>query len=111
MASGPQPAPDVLVADQQWAARTRLVVRPVRTGQERSVRNAHGRQIENRPEVKRESGTKRVIAPGGVDQENVWNLRQGPDCGLQQRSLAQGEETRLVRIPGFAADRGVAHDA
>jgi hypothetical protein len=77
--SGPEPAPDVLAADQQRAAGTHLVGRPFAARQQRSMSDAHGRQLEYGTEVKRESGAERMIASGGVDQEHVRRLHQGVD--------------------------------
>ena len=92
-----EPVPDLLSVEEQRAARTALVRRQLARGAERSVRDADRRQIQHGTEVQGEAGATRVVAPRAVDEQHVRRLCQRAYRGLEQRTLAQGEQTRVVR--------------
>src|SRR5438093_13390522 len=63
--------------------------------------------------MEREAGAARVIAACSVDEQHVWRLRERAHRRLEQRSLTQGEQARLVRCARapwhdgrLVADRG-----
>lgn len=43
-----------------------------------------------------EPRTPGMVAPGRIDQEDVWSQGQRPNRPLEQRPLPQREQTRLV---------------
>jgi hypothetical protein len=79
------------------------------------VRDAGGRNFERRADLEREAGSARMVAPVRR-QEHVRKLGQGADGGLQECTLAEGEQARLVpracrachRCP-VTADDAAAH--
>jgi len=83
--SAPDPGGDLLAADSKRRGRPRLVGGPVAGGQQRAVRHAHGRQVERRSEVQRESGPSRVVTPSRIQQQNVRPRRETSYQLLDQR--------------------------
>lgn len=92
----PEPVADPLPAEEQRAASAALVGGPLAFGGERAVRDADAREVEHGSEVKRETGAARVVATRRVDQEQVRQVWEGSDGGLEKRALAKREEARFV---------------
>ena len=52
------------------------------------MRDADRGHVEHRAEVHGQAGAARVVAPGGVDEQDVGGFVQGAHRGLEQRPLA-----------------------
>jgi hypothetical protein len=63
--------------------------------------------------MKSQAGAARMVAAGCVDQQDVRQLRKVPNRSFEQRPLAQGEQTRLVRCAPRSRDNRAlaAHDS
>jgi len=70
------------------------------------VRHADGRQVEHGSEVEGDTGTPRMVAPGGVDEEDIWRTSEAASGQLQQRPLAKREQAWRVWRPGTACHDG-----
>jgi hypothetical protein len=99
-----QPVADDLAVDLKGTARAAFVRRPLACGDERAVRDADRRDVEDRAEVERDAGAARMVSACAVDQENVRRLAQRADRGFQQGAFAQREQTRLVGRRGDTRD-------
>jgi protein-L-isoaspartate(D-aspartate) O-methyltransferase len=66
------------------------------------VRDADGRDTKDGAEMQREACPAWVIAACRVDEEHLGELRKSADGRLEQRPLAQGEESRHVGRAGLA---------
>jgi hypothetical protein len=86
-----QPVADELAVEHQRASGGALVFRPLAFCAEWAMCDADGWEVEHRAEVERESGSARVVATGGVDQEHVRRLRQRAYGSFEQGALAQRE--------------------
>jgi hypothetical protein len=80
----PQPVPDELAAEHEWSAGAALIDWPPALRDERTVRYAHGRELKDRPELKRQARSTWMIAAGCIDEQQVGQLRQRADGGLQE---------------------------
>ena len=80
-------------------------------GEKGAVSDPNRREVEHGPEMKCEPRAPRVIPPGGVDQQNGGTIGGRGDRGLQQRSLPECQQTRLVRGSGYPVDRDGRDDA
>jgi hypothetical protein len=67
----PQPVADGLTVKQQGAHRAAFVRGCFALSEQRPVGGADGREVEDRTEVQRQTGSPRVIAAGGIDHHNV----------------------------------------
>jgi endonuclease-8 len=94
--AGSQPVADELAVEDERASGTAFVRRPLPRSGERAVGDADGGQIEDGAEVDRQAGAARMVATGGVDDQDARPLRQGPNGRFEQRPLAEGEQARLV---------------
>ena len=106
----PQPAADRVLVEHQRTACALLLRRPFSTSQQGSVGDANGRPLDDRAKMKCETGAAWVIAPRGVHQQHVGELRQRSNSGLQQWALSEGEEPRLMGSSDMTCDHGVCHD-
>jgi hypothetical protein len=67
---GPKPRPDRIAIEQQRGGRSARVRRPRSARQQRPMRDADGRQVEDRAEVHGETRAAGVISAGGIDQQD-----------------------------------------
>lgn len=74
-----------------------LVDWPPALRDERTVRYAHGRELEHRPELERQARSTRMITAGCIDEQHVRQLRQRAKGGLQECALAESKQAWLVR--------------
>jgi hypothetical protein len=100
--SGTQPIADEVVFEHQRASGATLVSGPFAFSGERAVRDAHGRKVQHPSEVEGEAGSPRVVAAGGVDDEDVRRLRKCANGSFEQLALAQRQQTRFVGRAGIA---------
>ncbi len=80
--------------------RTAHQLRPFAIGKQWSVSDTHGREFEQRPQVKGQTGPPWMVTASGVDQENIRRARQFPHHRLQQGTLSQGQQPGLVAGSG-----------
>ena len=92
--AGSQPVADELALEQERAAGAALVCRPLAFGLERAVGDADGRDVEHRAEVEGQAGAARVVAAGGVDQEDVRRL------GSARTAASSSAPSRNASNPG-----------
>lgn len=100
-----EPGADHLTLEHEWRRRAGFVGRQLARRSEGPVGDADTGQVEHRTEMKREAGATRMVAAGGIDEQDIGCRRKGRDCGGEARSLAQGESTGLVAGAGGYRDR------
>jgi hypothetical protein len=64
--------------------------------EERPIAHTDAGEVELGTQVKRETGTPGVVSPGGVDHERFGLAGERPDSRLEQATLTQGEQSRLI---------------
>ncbi len=106
-----QPASNRFSVQHQRATCAAILRRPFARRQHGPVRHAHRRHADDRPEMKREAGSARMVASGRVDHQDVGCSRQCRDRRLQQRALTQGKQARVVSGRDTAPHEGACDDA
>jgi hypothetical protein len=96
------PAGDDVVADTNKTGGADAVRRPWTLAGERSVSDAHRRQLEDGTEVDGEPGSSRVVGPGGVDEQHLRFDGQTAHRRLKNTSDARSQEAGDVRRRGLA---------
>jgi hypothetical protein len=86
-ASRSQPIADDLVVVQERTRLLPLVTWPRSLCEQRAVRDTDGREVEDRAEVKGQSGPTRMVSTGGVDEQALGRLRKSPHRLFEQRAL------------------------
>ncbi len=81
-----------------------LVGGPVPGGEQWAVGDADRRAVEDGAEVEREPGSAGVVAAGGIHEQDVGRSGQSPDGRLQQRPLAERQQSSLVARAGGPRD-------
>ena len=51
-----------------------------------------------------QTGSARMIAAGGIDDENIWSLTETPDRFLQQQPFTKRQQARDIRMPCLSAN-------
>jgi hypothetical protein len=89
--TGSKPVADDFPFEPERTACMALVVGPAPLGDQRTVRHAHGWQIEDRAEVNGQTGSPGMVASGRIDEQNLRRSGEPADCGGEQRSFPQRE--------------------
>lgn len=92
---GSKPGADGLAVEDQRRPRAAPCLWPLAAGDERTVRDAGGGDVEDRAQVKGETGATRMVAARRVDEEDV-RAREVSHRGLEHGAVAQGEEPCTV---------------
>jgi hypothetical protein len=95
--AGAQPVVDGLTLEEERAAGASFVRGPLALGDERAMRYADRGDVQHRAEVEGEAAAAGMVSAGGVDQEDLRPRGEGAHGGLEQRSLSERQQSRLVR--------------
>jgi len=87
-AAGSEPKPDPFVADGERRERSSAGRRPFPPGNKGPMRYADRRDVEDRTEMERQTGSPWVISSRSVDQEHPTGVVQRSHGGLEQASLS-----------------------
>jgi hypothetical protein len=85
---GAQPRRDLAAVEHERRCGTARVAGPASAREQRSVRHPNGGEVQERAEMQREAGATRVVAAGGIYQEDVRSRVECADRGLKTWSLA-----------------------
>jgi protein-L-isoaspartate(D-aspartate) O-methyltransferase len=108
--AGAEPVADDLALEEKRSPCAAFVRRPISFRDERPVGDADRREVERDAEMKREPRPARMVAPGGVDQDDLRHLRQRTHGGLEKRPFPEPEEPGLVPPARRARDEGGADE-
>jgi hypothetical protein len=101
---GPNPAADHLATQQQPSRGSALIGRPGALGEQRPGGHPDRGQPKHGAKVEGKAGAARMVAAGGVDQQDLGGERQGTHGLLEQRPFAEGEQGRQIRPTGGPTD-------
>jgi hypothetical protein len=104
-----KPEPHQLALEAQGRDRAPLNSRPVTLRLQRSLGDAHRGDVEHRAEVHGEPCSPGMIPSGRIYEQDVRGLRQGTHRGFQQRSLPEGQKSRLVGRLRLSLDEAMHH--
>jgi hypothetical protein len=102
--SSAHPARDDLIADAERADRPAAVPRPRALGNKGPMCDADRGEVEHGTQVDRQPGSSRVVATGGVEEQNVGRRLEQAHRPLHQGTHAEGQQPWLVRRPRNALD-------
>ena len=105
-----EPAADPVLPSRERARRAGLVRRPVAVGDQRAMRDADRREVEQSAQMQGHACAPGVVAAGGVDEKNVRACGQGVHRSEQQGARAKKEQPGLVRSARSARDDGFGDD-